>query len=161
MPLHVDCFFSSQLLTSSSTTFTAPLFSCSVVWRPGWLPPPRLVLAQGPNLLHKYRSHFQIIHQMHLSLKLIINHLKTPYQRYFFSYFMWMLLSNILLSRGRRRPTRLHCTVSSARSVKVRIDGLFVFLVLIFRMPEMVKRFRFIGSAEVCKLENWCLNQET
>lgn len=48
----------------------------------------------------------------------------------------------------------VHCTVCSARSVKVRTDGLCVFLVLIFRMAEMVRRFRFIGSSEICKLEN-------
>lgn len=50
LPLQVDCFFSSKLLTSSPTPFTAPLFSYLIVWRPGWLLPQHLVLAQGPKL---------------------------------------------------------------------------------------------------------------
>lgn len=94
------------------------------------------------------------MYQMYLSLKLITNNLKMPYQG-FFSYFIKKktVSSNILLSRGRRRLMHLQSSTSSARSVKIRIDGLFEFLVLIVRMAKMLRSFRFTGSAEICKLQ--------
>lgn len=94
------------------------------------------------------------MYQMYLSLKLITNNLKMSYQG-FFSYFIKKktFSSNILLSRGRRRLMHLQSSISSARSVKIRTDGLFEFLVLIVRIAKMLRSFRLIGSAEICKLQ--------
>ena len=95
------------------------------------------------------------MYQMHLSLKLNANNLKMPYQGFFSSYFIKKktFSSNILLTGGRRRLMHLQNSISSARSVKIRIDGLFEFLVLIVRMAKMLRSFRLIGSAETCKLQ--------
>lgn len=54
----------------------------------------------------------------------------------------------------------LQNSISSSRSVKIRIDGLFEFLVLIVTMAKILRSFRLIGSAEICQLQLSCLTEE-